>query len=434
MRIYDIIDKKRNGFELTDAEIEFFVSGYVDGTVKDYQASALLMAICINGMTDAEIMKMTLLMAESGDMLDLSCFGNNSVDKHSTGGVGDKTTLIISPIVAELGLTVAKLSGRGLGHTGGTIDKLESIPNFKIELPFDEFINISKNCGVCVCSAGKELVPADKKLYALRDVTATVSSIPLIVSSIMSKKLAGGSKSIVLDVKMGSGAFMKTDKESEELARRMVSIAKLANRNVSAVITNMDRPLGRAIGNSLEVMEAVSLLRGEDSDSELKEVCVTLASELVSLGKGITYEESRELVMKVLDDKSAYKRFLKWIEMQGGDISVFEDSSDFGKAKYKSEVFSKESGYISSVNAMGLGLCAMNLGAGRASKEDAIDYSAGAIVVKTVGDYVEKGEVIAYLQSSTVSDHKKIAEQWLDNMTFSKTKPEPLPTIYGIIR
>ncbi|MBR6754627.1 MAG: thymidine phosphorylase [Clostridia bacterium] len=434
MRIYDIIDKKRNGFELTDAELEFFVSGYVDGTVKDYQASALLMAICINGMTDAEIMRMTLLMAESGDMLDLSCFGDLSVDKHSTGGVGDKTTLIISPIVAELGLTVAKLSGRGLGHTGGTIDKLESIPNFRIELPFDEFINISKNCGVCVCSAGKELVPADKKLYALRDVTATVSSIPLIVSSIMSKKLAGGAKSIVLDVKTGSGAFMKTNEESEELARRMVSIAKRAGRNVSAVITNMDRPLGRAIGNSLEVMEAVSLLRGEESDNDLKEVCITLASELVSLGKGITYEESRKLVLKVLNDKSAYNRFLKWIEMQSGDISVFNEGSDFGKADFVSEVIAKESGYISSVNASGLGICAMHLGAGRASKEDIIDYSAGAILLKKVGDYVEKGEVIARLQSSTVSDHKKIAEQWLDNITFSKTKPESQPIIYKIIK
>lgn len=434
MRIYDIIDKKRNGFELTDAELEFFVSGYVEGTVKDYQASALLMAICINGMTDAEIMRMTLLMAESGDMLDLSCFGDLSVDKHSTGGVGDKTTLIISPIVAELGLTVAKLSGRGLGHTGGTIDKLESIPNFRIELPFDEFINISKNCGVCVCSAGKELVPADKKLYALRDVTATVSSIPLIVSSIMSKKLAGGAKSIVLDVKTGSGAFMKTNEESEELARRMVSIAKRAGRNVSAVITNMDRPLGRAIGNSLEVMEAVSLLRGEESDNDLKEVCITLASELVSLGKGITYEESRKLVLKVLNDKSAYNRFLKWIEMQSGDISVFNEGSDFGKADFVSEVIAKESGYISSVNASGLGICAMHLGAGRASKEDIIDYSAGAILLKKVGDYVEKGEVIARLQSSTVSDHKKIAEQWLDNITFSKTKPESQPIIYKIIK
>ncbi len=434
MRIYDIIDKKRNGLELTDAEIEYFVSGYVDGTIKDYQASALLMAICINGMTDAEIMKLTVLMAESGDMLDLSCFGNLSVDKHSTGGVGDKTTLIISPIVAELGLTVAKLSGRGLGHTGGTIDKLESIPNFRIELPFDEFINISKNCGVCVCSAGKELVPADKKLYALRDVTATVSSIPLIVSSIMSKKLAGGAKSIVLDVKTGSGAFMKTNEESEELARRMVSIAKRAGRNVSAVITNMDRPLGRMIGNSLEVMEAASLLRGEDSDNDLKEVCITLASELVSLGKGITYEESRELVLKVLNDKSAYKRFLKWIEMQSGDISVFNEGSDFGKADFVSEVIAKESGYISSVNASGLGICAMHLGAGRASKEDIIDYSAGAILLKKVGDYVEKGEVIAILQSSTVSDHKKIAEQWLDNITFSEIKPEPQPIIYKIIR
>jgi pyrimidine-nucleoside phosphorylase len=433
--MYDIIDKKRNGYELTNAELEFFINGYVDGTVPDYQASALLMAICLNGMTDAEIMAMTVLMTKSGDMLDLSQFGDLSVDKHSTGGVGDKTTLIIAPIVAELGLTVAKLSGRGLGHTGGTLDKLESIPGFNINLSFDEFLRTASECGVCVCSAGKNLVPADKNLYALRDVTATVSSIPLIVSSIMSKKLAGGAKSIVLDVKTGSGAFMKTLSDSETLARRMVETAKRANKNVSAVITNMDRPLGNTIGNALEVYEAVSLLRGDEGvNADLREVCITLASELVSLGKNIPHEEARTEVIAVLENGRAFERFLNWISLQGGDVSVFEKYSGFCDAKYESRVLSDSDGYISSVNAAGLGVCAMHLGAGRAKKEDDIDCKAGAVLLKNVGDYVKKGEPIAVLKSDTVEEHTSVSKLWLDNIRISDQRPENQPIVYSIIK
>jgi len=434
MRMYDLIHKKRFGGELTEAELKYFISGYVNEDIPDYQVSALLMAICYMGMTDSETACLTSLMAESGEMLDLSIFGDESVDKHSTGGVGDKTTLIVAPIVASLGCKVAKLSGRGLGHTGGTIDKLESIKGFRTNLSGDEFMNITSECGVCVCSAGKNLVPADKKLYALRDVTATVSSIPLIVSSIMSKKLAGGAKSIVLDVKTGSGSFMKTVEDSRELAKRMVSIGKLSDRKVSAVITNMDKPLGYAIGNSVEVREAVSLLRGEEGiDDNLLQVCKTLSAELVSISKNITYQESLRAVEESLESGKAYEVFLKWISLQGGDISVFDDDN-FGKAKYTSRVCAPESGYIVYANAESMGISAMHLGAGRASKDDAIDFAAGIIQLARVGDRVEKGQPLALLQSNTVADHSSAAAMWLSSLKISETAPSPQPVIYEIIR
>ncbi len=435
MRMYDIIDKKRNGFELTDEELAFFINGYVKGEIPDYQVSALLMAVCFSGMTDEETAKLTELMAASGDMLDLSAFGELSVDKHSTGGVGDKTTLVVAPVVATLGCTVAKLSGRGLGHTGGTLDKLESVKGFKTDLSSDEFMSVSKECGLCVSGAGKNLVPADKKLYALRDVTATVNSIPLIVSSIMSKKLAGGAKTIVLDVKTGSGSFMKTLENSKELARRMVAIGKLSGRKVSAVITNMDRPLGFAVGNSLEVSEAVSLLRDyKNADPDLLEVCVTLASEIVSVSKNLPYEICRNNVVSVLENGKAYERFLRWISLQGGDAGVFEKGSSFADATYKSEVLSPCDGYVSSVDATGMGVAAMMLGAGRASKEDAIDFTAGIVQLARVGDKVFKGQPVARLQSSTVSDHSAASERWLKSLSFSEVAPEPQPLVYEIIR
>ena len=435
MRMYDIIDKKRNGLELTESELAFLVSGYVDGCIPDYQVSAFLMAVCFSGMTDRETALLTDLMASSGDMLDLSSFGDLSVDKHSTGGVGDKTTLIIAPVVAELGCTVAKLSGRGLGHTGGTIDKLESVKGLKTDLSNDEFMHIAKECGVCVSGAGKNLVPADKKLYALRDVTATVRSIPLIVSSIMSKKLAGGSKSIVLDVKTGSGAFMRTLSDAQELAKSMVTIGKLSGRRVSAVVTNMDKPLGRSIGNSLEVMEAVSLLRDyKNSDPDLLEVCVTLASEMIALAKNISFEESKELVLTVLENGKAYQRFLKWISLQGGDISVFDKGSSYGSALYSTEILSPRDGYIASVDATGIGISAMMLGAGRASKDDSIDFSAGIVLLARVGDKVEKGQPVARLQSSTVANHSSASEKLLGSFAFSNEQPNKQALIYEIIR
>lgn len=435
MRMYDLIDKKRNGFELTEQELEYLINGYVSGEIPDYQMSAFLMAVCFNGMTDDETACMTSLMAKSGDMLDLSQFGDDAVDKHSTGGVGDKTTLIVAPIVASLGCTVAKLSGRGLGHTGGTLDKLESIKGYNINLSGEAFMLVAKECGVCVCGAGKNLVPADKKLYALRDVTATVRSIPLIVASIMSKKLAGGARSIVLDVKTGSGAFMKTLDEAKELAKGMVSIGKLSDRKVSAVITNMDKPLGFAIGNSLEVAEAVRLLKGdENADENLKEVCVTLSAELVSISKNLPFDECALMVNEVLKNGKAYNKFLEWIKLQNGDVSVFDDIESFASAEYKTEFLAENDGFIYSCDAEGLGVSAMLLGAGRATKDDVIDPTAGIIQISRVGDRVKKGDVIAILQSSTVSDFASAKKRLAESITISETAPESKPLIYEIVR
>lgn len=434
MRMYDIIDKKRKGLELTTSELKFFVDGYTNGEIPDYQASALLMAICFSGMTDNETAVLTQIMANSGDTLDLSEYSDLSVDKHSTGGVGDKTTLIISPIVASLGCVVAKMSGRGLGHTGGTIDKLESIDGFKTELTHKEFIKISSECGICVCGAAANLVPADKKLYALRDVTATVNSIPLIVSSIMSKKLAGGAKSIVLDVKTGSGAFMKTVEDSKELANRMVSIGKLSERNVSAVITNMDRPLGRNIGNALEVAEAYEFLNGINVHPDLYKVCVALASEMVSLAKSISIDESRDMVIDAIQSKKALAKFEEWIALQYGDVSLFKNTAEFVKAKYVTNVVAQESGYIVSADAEGIGVCAMMLGAGRAAKTDVIDMKAGIVQYKNVGDYVNKGDVLAILQSNTVADHSAVVDKYKKCLDLSSDKPQVQPLIYEIIR
>jgi len=432
MRMYDIIDKKRNGYELTSCEIEFFIKGYVKGEIPDYQISALLMAICCKGMTDAETACLTAEMASSGETLDLSSL-ENSVDKHSTGGVGDKTTLIVAPIVASLGCKIAKLSGRGLGHTGGTLDKLESVNGFRTDLSNKEFMDTVNKCGICVNGAGGEIVPADKKLYALRDVTATVNSIPLIVSSIMSKKLAGGAETIVLDVKTGSGAFMKTYEEARELASRMVSIGKLAGRKTSAVITNMDRPLGRAIGNRLEILEAVALLRNPQNPQygDLAEVCITLASEMVSNSKNIPYSEAEKSVKDVLSSGIAYDTFKSWIFLQGGDISVLE--GEFAP-RYVTEIASAVDGYIASADAAGLGVAAMMLGAGRAAKEDIIDPLAGAVQIAKIGDKVKKGDIIARLYSDTVPEHSAAANRWMNSLTFSQTPPKMQPLIYEIIK
>ncbi len=434
MRMYDIIAKKRDGCALSEEEIKYFIKGYVGGDIPDYQASALMMAIYLRGMNDEETVILTREMAHSGKMLDLSVFGDKSVDKHSTGGVGDKTSLVVTPIVASLGLKVAKMSGRGLGHTGGTIDKLESIKDFRVTLSGDEFINIADKVGVVITGAGEGLDPADKKLYALRDVTATVGCIPLIVSSIMSKKLAGGAKSIVLDVKCGSGSFMKTPENARELATKMVKIGKANGRNVTAVITNMDKPLGKEIGNECEVLEAVKLLRGEEYDEEFKNVCVRLASELVAMGKGITVSESEALVKESLSSGKAYDKFLEWIKAQSGDISVFDKNSSYAEAKYSYELKSEKSGYLTHTDTASIGISAMMLGAGRASKEDAIDYSAGITVLKKTGDYVEKGETLAVLRSSTVIDCAPAAEKYLSALDFGETAPEDLPTVFEVIR
>ena len=428
MTMYDLITKKKHGEELSSDEIKYIVKGFTDGSIPDYQMSAFSMAVIFRGMTDRETADLTLAMAESGDMVDLSLFGDLSSDKHSSGGVGDKTTLIVAPIVASLGGIVAKMSGRGLGHTGGTVDKLESIPGYKTELTPEEFMGISQKCGLCVCGQSGNLAPCDKKLYALRDVTATVDSIPLIVSSIMSKKIAAGSKNIMLDVKCGSGAFMKTKEDATKLAEGMVKIGKMCGRNTKALITNMDVPLGFAVGNSLEVIEAINVLKGK-TKGDIREVSVCLASGLVSNLKGISMTEAKTLCEKAIDDGSAFAKFKEWICAQGGDVSVVDDTSLFPKAQYQYEIKSEACGYISHMDAEKIGLASCELGAGRKTKTDVIDLSAGLVLSKKTGDYVKKGDVIATLYTGNdklISQAEKI---FLSALSFSVNKPMDIPLI-----
>ncbi len=433
MRIYDIISRKRDGFELTDEEIRFFVEGYTKGEIKDYHASALLMAVYLNGMNDREMVTLTLEMAKSGDMLDLSGIDGVTVDKHSTGGVGDKTTLIVTPIVASLGAKVAKMSGRGLGHTGGTVDKLESIEGFNVALTPEEFIATVKKTGICVVGQTGNLAPADKKLYALRDATATVGCMPLIASSIMSKKLAAGSECIVLDVKYGSGAFMKTRKDAEELSVKMVEIGKMAGRKMTAVISDMDTPLGKNIGNTLEIAEAVEILRGRGSD-DLREVSLVLASNLISMAQGITYSEAREKCEKALSDGSAYEKFLEFISAQGGDTEVITDTDKLPKASIIYKVIAKEGGYISGTDAEKIGSAGVILGAGRVNKEDSIDYTAGIILHKKTGDKINTGDIIAEFHTNDEGKLVSAEEMFFDAVTVSDGEPEKAELIYKVIR
>ncbi|MBE6774572.1 MAG: thymidine phosphorylase [Ruminococcaceae bacterium] len=431
--MYDIISRKRDGFELTDEEIHFFIEGYVRGDIQDYHASALLMAIYLNGMTDREMVTLTLEMAKSGDMLDLSAIDGVTADKHSTGGVGDKTTLIVTPIVAALGAKVAKMSGRGLGHTGGTVDKLESIEGFDVALSPERFIETVKKTGICVVGQTGNLAPADKKLYSLRDATATVGCMPLIASSIMSKKLAAGSQCIVLDVKYGSGAFMKTKADAEELSAKMVEIGKMAGRKMAAVISDMDTPLGKNIGNSLEIAEAVEALRGKGS-ADLREVSLTLASNLISLVKDIDCREARLLCEKALDDGSAYEKFLEFISAQGGNTEMVTDTDKLPKARIIHKITAKEDGFISRTDAEKIGSASVILGAGRVNKEDTIDYTAGIILRKKTGDKVKAGDVIAEFHTN---DERLIApaeKTFFDALTFCEAKPEKSELIYKVIR
>ncbi len=432
MLMYEIIEKKRDGHALTDEEIRFFIEGYTDGSIPDYQASALCMAIYFQGMTDHEIAVLTDAMARSGDTVDLSCFGTLSADKHSTGGVGDKTSLVVLPTVAALGAKVAKMSGRGLGHTGGTVDKLESIPGYQIAMDGEAFLKQVEALGIALIGPSENLTPADKKLYALRDVTATVSSIPLITSSIMSKKLAAGAKNIVLDVKVGSGAFMKTLDDARELAQKMVSIGAMNGRNVTAVLTNMDTPLGNNIGNALEVMEAVRILQGGGPE-DLREVCVALASNLIRMVFGISQEEAEARVNESLDSGRAYTKLKEWIHAQGGDARYIEDFSMFPKTGFVHEVRAKTSGYITSMDAERIGMINVQLGAGRARKEDPIDYSAGIILQKKTRDYVEKGEVLCTMYTNRETAIQPAAEEFLQALTFADTAPEPQPLVFEVI-
>ncbi len=433
MRLYDIIEKKRDGYELSDEEINFYIKGYVESTVPEYQISALIMAIFFRGMNDREITTLTHAMMHSGDIVDLSEFGDLTVDKHSTGGVGDKTSLIVAPIVASLGGIMAKMSGRGLGHTGGTVDKLESIPGFDTGIANEAFLEQVRNVGVAVIGSTKNLAPADKKLYALRDVTATVNSVPLIASSIMSKKLAAGAHNIVLDVKVGSGSFTKTEEEARTLAEKMVAIGKNSGRNIAAVMSNMDRPLGFAIGNSVEVLEAVRVLKGDKVD-DLYTVCKTLASNLLTLCHGWDIEESEAKVDEAIESGKALDTFKKWISAQGGDIAFVDAPELLGKAEYEVEIKAEEDGYISFMDTAVIGKTACVLGAGRETITDAIDHTAGIILKKKTGDAVAKGETIAVFLTSNEAKIETAKEMYSSAVKYSKEKPEAKPLVYGIVK
>ncbi len=428
MRAVDLIEKKKRGIELSAEELTFLVEGFTRGEIPDYQMSAWAMAVYFQGMTAEETAALTLAMAKSGDQVDLSALGAKTVDKHSTGGVGDKTTLIVTPIVASLGGIVAKMSGRGLGHTGGTVDKLESIPGYQTELTPEEFMRLSQEVGLVVAGQSGNLAPADKKLYALRDVTATVDSIPLIASSIMSKKLAAGAKSIVLDVKCGSGAFMKTPDEAAALAKEMVAIGENCGRKVSALITNMDRPLGQAIGNALEVEEALAVLRGEGPE-DLKEVCLTLAAEMLTLCHGWSEDIAKEKARAALKEGKAYAKMKEWIGCQGGDLDTFIKTRAAAEVP-SFEVMAPKSGYITQMDAEGIGISAMLLGAGRATKADVLDYDAGILLIKKTGDGVEEGEPIARLYAKDPAKFQGAKARFLAALTIDGEKPGAQPLIY----
>ena len=430
MRRYDILLKKKRGQELSERELHFFVEGYTRGEIPDYQASALLMAICLNGMTERETTYLTIAMAESGEMLDLSSLEGITVDKHSTGGVGDKTTLIVIPILASLGLKAAKMSGRGLGHTGGTIDKLESIPGFCTELSREEFLKTVKKTGAAIAGQTGNLVPADKKLYALRDVTATVESIPLIASSIMSKKLAAGAQCILLDVKVGSGAFMKTLEEAKELARVMTEIGNRAGRRTGALITNMDRPLGYAVGNALEVAEACETLRGRGPE-DLTEICIRLAGGLLQLaGLCKEKEEACERAKAQLKNGCAFAKWKEMIAAQGGDAQFAENPNRLPKVEKKLFLFAEEEGYIASLNTEKCGEASVLLGAGRERKGDLIDPAAGILLKKKPGDFVRQGDILAELHFSGKVDPTAAQEILQKAYSVSLYKPELSPLIY----
>lgn len=390
----DIILKKRDGFELSKEEIEFFIKNYVNNIIPDYQASALAMAIYFQGMNKKEISFLTDSMLHSGEIIDLSSINGVKIDKHSTGGVGDKTSLVLGPLVASCGAKVAKMSGRGLGHTGGTLDKLESIKGVSVNVSKENFIKQVNDIGIAIIGQTGDLVPADKKLYALRDVTATVDSIPLIASSIMSKKLASGADTILLDVKFGSGAFMKDIKSAEELASTMVEIGKHLNRDTKAVLTDMDQPLGMAIGNSLEVIEACETLKGR-GPKDLVELCLNLGAIILKQAHiEEDIEKGKVLLQSKIDNLEAFKKLEELIKYQGGDISYLEDYSKFGKSKYQKEIYSSKEGYVEKISALEIGECAMHLGAGRATKDDVIDMASGIVLNKKVGDFVKKGELL----------------------------------------
>lgn len=425
MRMVDLIKKKRDGGVLNKEEIEFIVNGYTSGDVTDYQMSAFLMSVYFEDMTDEEITCLTMAMSHSGDVIDLSDIKGVKVDKHSTGGVGDTTTLVLAPLVASVGAAVAKMSGRGLGHTGGTLDKLEAIPGFQIEIPNDDFIRLVNESYVAVTGQSGDLAPADKKIYALRDVTATVDSIPLIASSIMSKKIASGADAIVLDVTTGDGAFMKNLEDAERLAHTMVRIGKLANRQTMAIISDMSQPLGNAIGNANEIKEAIDALRGDGPD-DLMEMVYTLGSQMVVLAeKADTLEEARHMLEESIANGKATDKFKEMIRNQGGDDSVVDHPERLPQAKYVIEVPAKTSGVVSKIVADQVGIAAMLLGAGRRTKEESIDYAVGLFLNKKVGDAVAEGEslVTIYANREHVDD---VLAVLYENIEIGESGEEPI--------
>ena len=429
MRMYDIIHKKREGGELTREELRFFVQGFTRGEIPDYQASALLMAIFFRGMTRRETGDLTLEMAGSGDRVDLSALPGVKVDKHSTGGVGDKTSLIIGPIAAACGVTVAKMSGRGLGHTGGTVDKLESIPGLRTDIPRQEFFDIVKRTGLSIIGQSGNLCPADKKLYALRDVTATVESLPLIASSIMSKKIAAGADAILLDVKVGSGAFMKTLEDSRALAREMVRIGGQVGRRTVALITDMDMPLGRKIGNALEVQEAVEVLSGK-GDHRLRSLCLELSANMVYLGRQAeTMEEARAKAVEAVRSGGALEKLRQMAEAQGGDGSYITSPEKFTISPACVEIAAPQAGYITRLDAEGCGLAAVELGAGRETKESPIDFGAGIVLMKNKGDRVEKGQPIARLYAQSEALCRRGEERFFQALEVGPQAPQTGPML-----
>ncbi len=428
----NMIRDKRLNKPMTSDEIYYMIENYTNGTIPDYQMSAMLMAICINGMNDEEISAMTLAMRDSGEINDLSAVSGIKVDKHSTGGVGDKTTLVLCPLVAACGVKVAKLSGRGLGFTGGTIDKLAAIPGFSTSLSNEEFLATLDKTGACINAQTLDLAPADKKIYALRDVTGTVESIPLIAASIMSKKLASGADAIVLDVTTGSGAFMKTKEGSLELAKKMVAIGKSAGKKCIARITSMEEPLGYAVGNTLEVIEAINTLKNR-GPKDLKDVCLCLGAHVISLGLGISYDEAHSLANDALKTGKAYEKFLEIVESQGGNTDYIKDISLFERAKYTKDILAPSDGYIAAIDAEKVGFCSVILGAGRQTKEDSIDLTAGIMLNKKVCDHVNKGDIIATLHCGDSTKLEAGCELFNQAFTLSEDKPSQIELIQDLI-
>lgn len=434
MRMYDLIIKKRNGAALTKEEIEFMVKGFTDGSIPDYQMSAMMMAVYFQGMTEEETLFLTLAMEHSGDVLDLSAIEGVKVDKHSTGGVGDKTSLALTPMVAACGIKVAKMSGRGLGHTGGTIDKLESFPGFSTEISMEKFFENVQKYGIAIMGQTKELAPADKKLYALRDVTATVDNMSLIASSIMSKKLAAGADAIVLDVKTGSGAFMKQEQDAFALAEEMARIGKNAGKETIAVVSDMDQPLGNAIGNILEVKEAIETLCGK-GPKDFETLCLTLGSHMLVAGKAAKDEkQAEEMLREVIANGKALEKLAQFVEAQGGDASYVYEPEKFEQATIIEEVVAPESGYIRAINCEEVGICSLILGGGRETKESSIDLTVGIVMERKKGDFVKKGETLAWIHGNDSVKVENAKERFLKAFSFADEQPAQTAFIKGIVK